>query len=90
MSFIPPIRHCLWIIGHETALIRSDSTWKTLISDAKERNCFHNADEDESLAKAMIDIKKELDQLDDLLNRDSVLFKNARWKVYYLPFLSVD
>lgn len=50
--------------------------------DAKCRQCFFNADEDKDLAKAIWDVKKELDQFDDLLNADSVLFRNSRWKVY--------
>jgi hypothetical protein len=55
-----------------------------LVLDAKSRQCFFDADQDKDLAKAIVDVKKELDQLDDLLNADSVLFKNARWKVKIL------
>ncbi|XP_009349620.2 NFX1-type zinc finger-containing protein 1 homolog [Pyrus x bretschneideri] len=46
-------RHCLWILGHESTLINSNSIWKKLILDAKKRECFFNADEDEKLAQAI-------------------------------------
>lgn len=74
-------RHCLWVLGNEKTLIRSDSVWKRLVSNARERLCLFNADEDKSLTEAMIDMKKELNQIDELLNKDSILFKTARWKV---------
>ncbi|XP_010672055.2 uncharacterized protein LOC104888712 isoform X2 [Beta vulgaris subsp. vulgaris] len=76
-------RHCLWVLGNEKTLIRSDSVWKRLVSNARERLCLFNADEDKSLTEAMIDMKKELNQIDELLNKDSILFKTARWKVMF-------
>ncbi|TXG56678.1 hypothetical protein EZV62_017991 [Acer yangbiense] len=45
-------RHCLWILGNERTLTRSNSVWGTLVRDAKYRRCFFNADEDKDLAKA--------------------------------------
>lgn len=74
-------RHCLWILGNERTLANSESVWEALIRDAKNRQCFFNADEDKDLAKAILEVKKEFEQLDDLLNGDSVLFRSARWKV---------
>lgn len=74
-------RHCLWILGNERALVTSQSVWKDLVLDAKGRKCFFNADNDKDLANAILEVKKELDQLDDLLNVDSVLFRNSIWKV---------
>ncbi|KAL3731173.1 hypothetical protein ACJRO7_028099, partial [Eucalyptus globulus] len=44
---------------------------------------FFNVDDDKDLAKAILDVKKENNQLDDLLDRGSVLFRNARWKVLF-------
>ncbi|KAK9757968.1 hypothetical protein RND81_01G197500 [Saponaria officinalis] len=76
-------RHCLWVLGNEKTLARSDSVWKRLVSNAQERHCFFNVDEDKSLAEAIINMKKELNQLDDLLNKDSIVFKNTRWKVSF-------
>ncbi|KAH7840877.1 hypothetical protein Vadar_022824 [Vaccinium darrowii] len=76
-------RHCLWIVGNERTLANSDSIWEALVRDARDRHWFFGADEDSNMAKTIIDVKKELDQLDDLLNEDSVLFKNAKWKVFF-------
>lgn len=79
------IRYCLWILGNDKTLSNSDSSWAHLVCNAKERGCFFNADDDENLAKAIVDVKKEFNQLDDLLKGDSILFRNARWKVQYQP-----
>ncbi|PRQ41353.1 putative hydrolase [Rosa chinensis] len=76
-------RHCLWILGNERTLCDSESVWEALVLDAKNRQCFFNADEDKDLAKAILEVKKQFDQLDDLLNADSVLFRSARWKVLF-------
>ncbi|XP_026431615.1 TPR and ankyrin repeat-containing protein 1-like [Papaver somniferum] len=76
-------RHCLWILGNDKKLCKNGSFWEDLIRDAKQRGCFFNADEDEELVKAMIKAKKELDQLDNLLHEDSMLFKSALWKVLF-------
>ncbi|XP_059650770.1 probable helicase MAGATAMA 3 [Cornus florida] len=73
--------HCLWILGNEKTLSNSGSVSAELVQNAKDRQCFFNADEDSDMAKAILDVKKELAQLDDLLNGDSVLFKSARWKL---------
>nr|GLL47740.1 uncharacterized protein LOC109161799 isoform X1 [Ipomoea trifida] len=74
-------RHCLWILGNERTLFDSNSVWKGLVLDAKGRQCLFSADEDSGLSKTILDIMKELDQLDDLLNADSIVFKSQRWKV---------
>ncbi|KAM7252228.1 hypothetical protein ACFE04_024111 [Oxalis oulophora] len=76
-------RHCLWILGNERTLVRGPSVWYDLIHDAIKRQCFFNADDDKDLAKAILEVKKEFDQMDDLLNKDSVLFRNAKWKVLF-------
>ncbi|CAK7338812.1 unnamed protein product [Dovyalis caffra] len=72
-------RYCLWIFGNEATLVKSGSIWKKIVNDAKERKCFYNAEEDESLAQTITDSLIELDQLDVLLKTDSSLFRNARW-----------
>lgn len=79
--------YCLWILGNGATLVNCDSIWKKLVNDAKERECFYNADEDKPLAKAIMDALVVLDQLDALLNMDSLLFRNARGKVwgFFLP-----
>nr|TKR83595.1 uncharacterized protein D5086_0000263660 [Populus alba] len=79
-------RHCLWILGNERTLSNSESIWEKLVHDAKERNCFFHADEDKDLAKAIVEVKKEFDQLDDLIKGDSALFRSARWKVLFSEY----
>ncbi|XP_062002417.1 uncharacterized protein LOC133720228 isoform X1 [Rosa rugosa] len=76
-------RYCLWVLGNASTLIASDTVWKKLVLDAKKRNCFYNADEDSNLAQAITAALLELDQLHSLLNIDSMLFKNAIWKVCF-------
>ncbi|KAJ7942731.1 UvrD-like Helicase, ATP-binding domain, P-loop containing nucleoside triphosphate hydrolase [Quillaja saponaria] len=76
-------RHCLWILGSERTLASDEAVWEAILLDAKNRQCFFNADEDKDMTKAILDVKKELDQFDDLLNKDSVLFRSARWKVLF-------
>nr|XP_027119396.1 uncharacterized protein LOC113736561 isoform X2 [Coffea arabica] len=41
------------------------------------------ADEDADVSNTILDVKKELDQMEDLLNGDSTLFKQQRWKVLF-------
>ncbi|XP_044474944.1 helicase SEN1-like [Mangifera indica] len=67
-------RHCLWILGNERTLTHGESVWEILINDAKDRCCFFNADKDKALAKAILEAKKEFNELDELLNADSILF----------------
>ncbi|KAE8648072.1 hypothetical protein Csa_018863 [Cucumis sativus] len=74
-------RHCLWIVGDATTLGNSNSEWEAVVSDAKDRQCYFNAAEDKDFADAIIEVKKVLLELDDLLNKDSVLFTMAQWKV---------
>ncbi|XP_056164570.1 uncharacterized protein LOC115681834 [Syzygium oleosum] len=76
-------RYCLWIVGNGKTLTKSKSVWEALVDDAKSRGCFFNVDDDTDLVKAILDAKKENNQLDDLLDRSSVLFRNARWKVLF-------
>ncbi|XP_068331779.1 uncharacterized protein [Pyrus communis] len=76
-------RHCLWILGNERTLSNSESVWKALVLDAKIRQCFFNADEDKDLAKSILEVKKEFEQFDDLLNPDSLLFSSKIWKVLF-------
>ncbi|KAM1846609.1 hypothetical protein ACFX14_011002 [Malus domestica] len=76
-------RHCLWILGNERTLSNSESVWEALVFDAKIRQCFFNADEDKDLAKSILEVKKEFEQFDDLLNPDSLLFSNKIWKVLF-------
>jgi senataxin len=49
-------RYCLWILGNAATLINSDSVWRNVVLDAKKRDCFHNAENDEKLAQAIKDV----------------------------------
>ena len=68
-------------MGNERTLVNSESIWRDLVHDAKRRQCFFNADEDKDIAKAILEVKTEFDQLDHLLDGTSILFKSAMWKV---------
>ncbi|TQE12863.1 hypothetical protein C1H46_001509 [Malus baccata] len=46
-------RYCLWILGNEPTLVKSESIWKKVIVDAKKRKCFYNAEEDKDLSQAL-------------------------------------
>ena len=59
----------------------SETVWKDIVHDEKDRHCLLNVDEDCDLANTIFKVKAELDELDDLLNRDSSLFNSTRWKV---------
>lgn len=72
-------------MGSGTTLGNSGSVWKKLIIDAKERCCFHNAEEDKNLANAIVATLLERNQTNVLVNADSLLFRNAKWKVLLIP-----
>ena len=77
----------MWILGNEETLSNSDSIWEELVLDAKVRQCFFNADDDKDLQSVIMEVKKELNQLGDMLKADSMLFRNARWKVCIMKIL---
>jgi len=62
-------------------LLKSGSVWKKLVLDAKERGCFYDANEDKNLARAITTALVESEKLCILLSNDSILFREARWKV---------
>ncbi|KAK1685246.1 hypothetical protein QYE76_046094 [Lolium multiflorum] len=74
-------RHCLWIVGNAHTLYKSGTEWTDLIADAERRNCVFSATNDAAICKLILQVKQELDELDDLLNADSAVFSNTRWKV---------
>ncbi|KAK0573169.1 hypothetical protein LWI29_003912 [Acer saccharum] len=73
-------RYCLWILGNERTLTRSESVWENLVRDAKDRQCFFNVDEDQDLARAILEVKKEYDKLDELRNVERIPFRSQRRK----------
>ncbi|KAK1380566.1 hypothetical protein POM88_027310 [Heracleum sosnowskyi] len=71
-------RHSLWILGNEKTLSNSDSIWEELIRNAKERQCFFNADEDKDLQTVIMEVKKDQDQTDDTFNLDRTFMSRGR------------
>ncbi|XP_054799381.1 helicase SEN1-like [Prosopis cineraria] len=67
-------RHCLWILGNAETLEQSRSVWTKLVNDAKQRDCFHNADDDQNLARAIKDALLEL----ELVDKSKSSFKSLR------------
>ncbi|XP_023769500.1 uncharacterized protein LOC111918065 isoform X1 [Lactuca sativa] len=76
-------RHCLWILGNERTLARSDSIWKDLVFDARNRRCLFDADADKCLKKIIIDAKKGLEPLNDMVKGYSLLLKPVKWKILF-------
>ncbi|KAK2376777.1 P-loop containing nucleoside triphosphate hydrolase superfamily protein [Trifolium repens] len=58
-------RYCLWIVGNATTLTNSNSVWRKVVLDAKERNCFHNAADEDKKLDQVIDDACFFELLDD-------------------------
>ena len=71
-------RHCLWIVGNATTLLRSKTVWQKIVADAKERGCFFNANDDQDLSGAIIKAVIELDEVESLLNMDNLRIGGSR------------
>ncbi|KAH0463295.1 hypothetical protein IEQ34_007877 [Dendrobium chrysotoxum] len=71
-------KHCLWILGNEETLSRNENIWSELICDAKKRSCFHNADKDSDLSETIFKACIESDELDNLLNMDSLQISKTK------------
>ncbi|KAL4581720.1 hypothetical protein LXL04_006247 [Taraxacum kok-saghyz] len=82
-GYLKSERRCLWILGDERVLQKGGSKWEPLILEAKARRCFFQADEHKDLAKVIVEVKKDLDELDELLIGESSLFKSTTWKVLF-------
>nr|GMC57398.1 probable helicase MAGATAMA 3 isoform X1 [Ipomoea batatas] len=53
-------RYCLWVLGNGVTLINSNSVWRDLVLDSKERGCYYDACNDKNLEKAIADASGEL------------------------------
>ncbi|KAL0920282.1 hypothetical protein M5K25_009405 [Dendrobium thyrsiflorum] len=71
-------KHCLWILGNEATLSRNESIWSKIICDAKKRRCFHSANDDKDLSKAIFEACIKFDVLDNLLNMDSLQISKTK------------
>ncbi|MFS8034318.1 putative P-loop containing nucleoside triphosphate hydrolase, DNA2/NAM7 helicase, helicase [Helianthus anomalus] len=76
-------RHCLWIVGNKETMVKSGSVWNTLVYDAENRGCVFDAHEDKNLAQVMVHAMVEFASFGSLLKTDSILFKEARWKINF-------
>ena len=52
--------------------------WQKIVADAKERGCFFNANDDQDLSGAIIKAVIELDEVESLLNMDSLRIGGSR------------
>ncbi|KAJ1704695.1 hypothetical protein LUZ63_004474 [Rhynchospora breviuscula] len=59
-------KHCLWILGNGSTLTKSNTVWKDLVLDAKDRGCFFNASDDVSLAEMIKNTIRELEEVHTL------------------------
>ncbi|XP_021762238.1 uncharacterized protein LOC110727009 [Chenopodium quinoa] len=77
-------RYCLWIVGNCTTLTRSGSVWKKVVTDAKTRGCFYDADEDFDLTRAkpgaLVKTSQSTSKLDFF---GSLNLGRAKWKVFF-------
>ena len=64
MKYFIVFRHCLYIIGNESTLSKSESVWQKIISDAKNRDCVFKSEEDKELHNAIIRAVIEQDELE--------------------------
>ncbi|XP_057845589.2 uncharacterized protein LOC131055004 isoform X1 [Cryptomeria japonica] len=76
-------RFCLWIVGNGSMFLKSDSIWEKIAKDADARKCFLDPNVDSEMVKLIRNAKAEMNQLQDLLKKDSVLFNNTVWKVMF-------
>ncbi|KAK3426798.1 hypothetical protein EUGRSUZ_F03158 [Eucalyptus grandis] len=76
-------RYSLWILGNKRTLTRSKSIWEALVHDAKARGCFFKCSSSTDEVKCILDGKKEDVRLNNPLNGNSFLFRNARWRVFF-------
>ena len=68
---------------------KSGTEWTDLVADAEKRKCIFSATNDATICKLVLQVKQELDELDDLLNADSAVFSNTRWKVSIMVLASL-
>ena len=73
-------------MGNEKALVEAD-IWQDILYDVKKKKCFFNAEEDKELAQVIVNVKCELNELDDLFDKVSTIFRAARWKVRTFLYL---
>ncbi|XP_078169852.1 uncharacterized protein LOC144564182 isoform X2 [Carex rostrata] len=73
-------KHCLWILGNGSTLTNSNSVWKDLVLDAKDRGCFFNTHDDANLAEMIKSSIEELEKPRRRFNRDDILDNSCEEK----------
>ncbi|KAJ3708112.1 hypothetical protein LUZ61_011817 [Rhynchospora tenuis] len=73
-------KHCLYIIGNATTLSKSDSVWQKIVFDAKNRSCLFKSEDDKDLQNAIIRAVIEQDELEDIINFDSLHISSPKPK----------
>ncbi|KAF7079843.1 hypothetical protein CFC21_084016 [Triticum aestivum] len=63
-------KHCLWIVGNATTLVSSKTVWQKIVTDAKERGCFFDANDDQDLSGAIVKAVIELDEVESALSME--------------------
>ncbi|KAJ4758065.1 P-loop containing nucleoside triphosphate hydrolases superfamily protein [Rhynchospora pubera] len=71
-------KHCLYIIGNATTLSKSDSVWQKIVSDARNRGCLFKSEDDRDLQNAIIRAVIEQDELEDVINFDTLRIKREQ------------
>uniref|UniRef100_A0A0D9VJK4 DNA2/NAM7 helicase-like C-terminal domain-containing protein n=1 Tax=Leersia perrieri TaxID=77586 RepID=A0A0D9VJK4_9ORYZ len=66
------------LAGNANTLASSKTIWREIVADAKDRGCLFSANEDKELNSAIIKAVIEQDEVDDLLNLNSLGIGGSR------------
>lgn len=69
-------RHCLWILGNASTLSSSGSIWADLVRNAKDQQCFFNANKDGAISRVITKHVCELTKVEDKRDRPLKVTKN--------------
>ncbi|KAF0891412.1 hypothetical protein E2562_009841 [Oryza meyeriana var. granulata] len=72
-------RYCLWILGNATTLSSSGSIWADLVRDAKDRQCFFNANSDKDISRVLAKHRNETNKVKDTRNAPSKVRNSGVW-----------
>lgn len=73
-------KHCLWIVGSGSTLLKSNSVWEKIVRDAMNRGCFFDAKDDHSLDAVIVKAAIENDELDNIVKMDTLRIQKKNWK----------
>uniref|UniRef100_A0A0D9W8K8 UvrD-like helicase ATP-binding domain-containing protein n=1 Tax=Leersia perrieri TaxID=77586 RepID=A0A0D9W8K8_9ORYZ len=72
-------RYCLWILGNATTLSSSGSIWADLVREAKDRQCFFNANGDKDISRVLAKHTNEINKVKD--RKNPLKARNSRVQV---------